>query len=109
MKALCLSLCALALAAPVAALADQDAVELEPLTVTAPVNALDRSQRLLRLLIERSAPCLGCDAVLVRSPEPRTVTLLKYLLLPAVPPDVDEAARLAAYLRHDHELEFLEP
>lgn len=109
MKALALPVFALALTVPATTLADEDAVELEPLTVTAPVSPLDQSQRLLRLLIERTAPCLGCDAVLARSPESRTVKLLKFLLLPAVPPEVDESARLAAYLRHDHELEFLEP
>lgn len=67
------------------------ATELPPLTVTAPIAPLDRSRQLLRLLVEKSAPCLGCDAVL--RPAARPLTLQDYLLQPA--DRVDEATRVA--------------
>lgn len=85
-----------------------DATELEPITVTAPVSPLDRSLHLLRLLVDRSAPCLGCDAVLARS-EPFRMTVLEYLLSP--PDQVDEATRTAreVKLQDSPDLEYLRP
>lgn len=74
---------------------DDEAVVLEPLVVREPVAPLDRSMHLLRLLVQRSAPCLGCDAVLVERRRPAAVSMLEYLLLPAPPPEVDEATRQA--------------
>ena len=86
------------------------AVEFEPLTVTAPVEPLDRSLQMLRLLVEQSAPCLGCDAVL-QPRTSRTVDFLSYLLLPAEPPQVDEATRLAheIKLQDSPDLDYLRP
>jgi len=85
-------------------------VELETVTVTAPVPPLDRSQRLLRILVEQSTPCLGCDAVLRERRSP-AVSLLSDLLLPVEPPQVDEATRLAkdVKLQDSPDLEYLRP
>jgi hypothetical protein len=87
-----------------------DVLDLEPIVVIAPQDPLDRSQRLLRLLVAESTPCLGCDAVLVQRPPSRAIQMLRYLLLPAVPPEVDEARRLAVHVKlHDSpDLEYLE-
>lgn len=84
------------------------ATELEPLTVIAPVNPLDRSLHLLRLLVAKSAPCLGCDAVLAQREE-FPATVLEYLLLPA--DQVDEATRVArdVKLQDSPDLEYLRP
>lgn len=46
---------------------------------------------------------------MTQSPEPKAVALLKSLLMPAVPPEVDEGTRLAADLHHDRDLEYLRP
>jgi hypothetical protein len=82
--------------------------DLEPMTVTAPANPLDRSLHLLRLLVDKSAPCLGCDAVLARR-EPFPATVLEYLLLPA--DRIDEATRTARdiKLQDSRDLEYLRP
>jgi hypothetical protein len=68
------------------------ATELEPVTVIAPIPPLDRSRHLLRLLVEKSAPCLGCDAA--GTARDAQAELLQYLLA-STPPEVDEATRLA--------------
>lgn len=85
---------------------EPEPVTLEPLTVTAPVAPLDRSLYLLRLLVEQTTPCLGCDAVLVAR-EPAALKLLDYLLFP--PDRLDEAARLAREikLQDSPDLEYL--
>lgn len=103
---------ALAVIAGAAAAQDtpQDPVELESITVIAPQRPLDRSLELLRILVEQSTPCLGCDAVL-RQPRSRTASLLGYLLLPGEPPQVDEATRLAheIKLQDSPDLDYLRP
>jgi hypothetical protein len=89
---------------------DPAVFELEPIVVTPDRAPLDEPSRLLRILVEQSAPCLGCDAVLARPPRPG-VALLQYLLMPTAPPDVDEAARVALEVKlHDApDLEYLRP
>lgn len=110
----CAAIGALALVAPAMAQVDKPAeaaVPLDPIIVTGRVAPLDRSQYLLRILVEQSAPCLGCDAVLVQRRAPAVVRLLNYLLMPAEPPPVTEADRLAfdIKLQDSPELEFLRP
>lgn len=88
----------LAFAAGAQAPADpaDSAVKLDPITVTGATEPLDRSLHLLRLLVDQSAPCLGCDAVLrIKARPPVALTVLEFLLLPTEPPVVDEATRLA--------------
>jgi hypothetical protein len=103
------TLVALALAGTAPAFAQsqdpEDALLLEPLTVTAPVAPLDRSLHLLRLLVAQSTPCLGCDAAPVRSN-----ALLDYLLA-SEPPAVSETDLLLLDLKvkDSPELEFLRP
>ena len=76
--------------------APETATEFEPVIVTAPARpSWERSDELLRLLVEKSAPCLGCDTV-VRA-RPATLTLQDYLLRPAG--SVDEAATLARHVK----------
>lgn len=90
---------------------DEAPIELEPLIVHAFPLPLDEQALLLRLLILRSTPCLGCDAVL-REPRPsRAAMVLRYLLVPGVPPQTDEAARLALDLKvlDSPDLEYLRP
>lgn len=114
--ALCL-LTAAALAAGAAAVADEpaapaaDATPLDTVVVHPPRETLDDSLRLLRLLVEQSAPCLGCDAVLTPERDAPATALLKYLLWPTPPPDVDEGRRLLMDLRtqDDRTLEYLRP
>lgn len=104
-----LSLAATALGAAEFEAADSQ-TDLEPITVTAPVSPLDRQQQLLRILVERSTPCLGCDAVLRQSPPAPTVAFLHQLLAHPSPNDVDAATRLASDVRlHDSpDLEYLQ-
>jgi len=85
-------------------------IALDPITVTGTVEPLDRSMHLLRLLVDQSAPCLGCDAVLqLQARPPMARTVLDFLLLPAEPPPVDEATRLARdiKLRDSPDLDYL--
>lgn len=102
------ALLALACALPAAGQESGAPTELEPMTVTAPVDPLDRSLLLLRLLVEKSAPCLGCDAVLAQR-EAFPETALEYLLLPA--DRIDEATRTArdVKLQDSPDLEYLRP
>jgi len=110
----CAAIGALALAATAIAQADKPAegtVPLDTITVTGRAPPLDRSLYLLRILVEQSAPCLGCDAVLQQARTPPAIRLLNYLLMPAEPPPVSEAERLAfeIKLKDSPELEFLRP
>lgn len=84
---------------------------LEPVVVTAPVPEFDRSLHLLRLLVARSAPCLGCDAVRAPPSEAAAAELLRYLLLPAVPTPPSETERLLFDIKvaDSPELDFLRP
>ena len=101
----------LALAGPAMAQepATDEATELEPMSVIAPVSPLDRSLYLLRLLVEQSAPCLGCDAVLAsrRAPSER---VLSYLL-ESEPPEPSEADLLMFEIKvkDSPDLEYLRP
>lgn len=95
-----------ALVIPAAAgVGDEAPTVLDPVEVTAPVTPLDRSLYLLRLLVEQSAPCLGCDAAAAgRVP---ALPVLDYLMLPA--DRVDEVTRLArdVKLQDSRDLEYL--
>jgi hypothetical protein len=82
-----------------AADAEDGAVVLEDMTITPSPAPLDASLVLLRKLLERSAPCMGCDAVLLPRREDPALTLVKYLFLPSTPPVPDDAARLASEAR----------
>ena len=86
-----------------------DRTELEPITVTGSTPPLDRSLKLLRIMVEQSTPCLGCDAVLRESRPAPTTTLLRYLLAHPSPNDVDAATKLASDVKlHDApDLEYL--
>lgn len=106
------------LAAAVTVLADEPAAppgespaQLETIVVHPLTPPLDESRRLLRLLVESSSPCLGCDAVLVPAHESPALSLLKYMLVPTPPPEMDEGARLLMDLRtsDDRTLEYLRP
>lgn len=101
---------ALALATPAFAQGPaEEAIELEPLTVTAPVSPLDRSLHLLRLLVEQSAPCLGCDAA-VAARDPARARLLSYLLHSEPPaPAAGELLLFDLKVKDSPELEFLRP
>jgi len=89
----------------------EDPVSLEPMIVMAPIAPLDRSLILLRLLVERSTPCLGCDAVLRTPRAPAAARLLSYLLMPTEPPPVGDSERLLFEIKlaDSPELEFLRP
>lgn len=92
-----LLLVALALAPAVPAQEPAD-TELEPITVTAPPRPpWERSDELLRLLVEKTAPCLGCNAVVRPSARPVMTTLQDYLLQPA--DRVDEATTVARQVK----------
>lgn len=72
--------------------------ELEPMTVIAPARpSWERSSELLRLMVEKSSPCLGCDAVVRPAAQPVMTTLQDYLLQPAH--QVDEATTLARQVK----------
>lgn len=91
--------------------ANEAPTELEPLIVYPSTLPLDEPARLLRLLVLRSTPCLGCDAVL-RQPTPSpAAVLLQYLLVPSPPPEVDESRRLALDLKLQDapDLDYLRP
>lgn len=96
---------------PVAELPPGEIVVLEPLSATPRADALYEGDALLRALLSRSTPCLGCDAR--ARPEPRSLAgeLLHYLLLPAIPAEPDEASRLAfeIKLQDSPDLEYLRP
>ena len=104
----------LALTATALALAQEPAdppTPLDPVTVTGRAAPLDRSLHMLRILVEQSAPCLGCDVIVRQAARPTALRLLSYMLLPAEPPPVTEAERLALEikLKDSPELEFLRP
>jgi hypothetical protein len=71
---------------------------LEEMEVVAPVPPLDRSLLLLRRRVTPSLPCLGCG-VIAEGPG-LGWALLEYLLLPAEPAVLEDAARLAAEARY---------
>ena len=101
-----------ALAATATAIAQPPADEpvlLEPVTVTGRAAPLNRSLHMLRILVEQSAPCLGCDVIVRQAARPAALRLLSYMLLPAEPPPVTEAERLAFEIKvkDSPELEFL--
>lgn len=88
---------ALALAPALGAQEPAD-TELETLTVTAPARpSWERSSELLRLMVEKSSPCLGCDAVMRPEAQPVMATLQDYLLQPAH--QVDEVTTLARHVK----------
>jgi hypothetical protein len=87
----------LALGAAPAALSQAPAgdTELEPMTVTAPARpSWDRTDRQLRLMVEKASPCLGCDAVRA---QPAALGWQDYLLQPAG--EVDEATTLVRHVK----------
>ena len=54
----------------------------------------------LRALLDTSAPCLGCDDGILPTHESVVMSLIRYLLLPAASPELDEAARLVSDSRY---------
>lgn len=50
----------------------------------------------LRASLDTSAPCLGCDARILPTHESVVISLLRYLLLPAASPELDEAGHLVS-------------
>jgi hypothetical protein len=60
--------------------------------VTPGIDPLDASMLRLRALLDTSAPCLSCDA----THESVVMGLVRYLLLPAAPPELDEAGHLVS-------------
>lgn len=50
----------------------------------------------LRALLDTSAPCPGCDARILSNHESVVMGLVRYLLLPAAPPELDEAGHLVS-------------
>jgi hypothetical protein len=87
----------LALGASPAVLAQPpaDDTELEPMTVTAPPRpSWDRTDRQLRLMLDKSSPCLGCDAARAG---PAALGWQDYLLQPVG--EVDEATTLARHVK----------
>lgn len=81
---------------------------LPPMTVIAPDDPLERSMQLLHILVDTSAPCLGCDAVPVGARGPNLLELLLPTTEPAQP---DAAARLAVDIKliDSPDLEYLQP
>ena len=88
---------------------EDDATALEPLVVTP--GSGESEAELLRALLERSAPCLGCDARPAAAPRQPVADLLGYLLLPATPPEPDAASRISfrEKARDAPDLRYLEP
>jgi hypothetical protein len=81
-------------------------VELENLRVTARPAPLDAQRELLRQLVDRSAPCLGCD---VARRDASRAQRLRQMLFGTPPPEPDEA-QLAAFevkLKEAPDLEYL--
>lgn len=74
-------------------------VELEPLVITGQPDPLDRPLLRLRALLDASAPCLGCDASTEPTHENKVLGLVRFLLLPAVPPPRDAASRAMSHVR----------
>lgn len=71
-------------------------VRLDELTVTGRPDPLLAQQRRLRMLLDTSAPCLGCDARATASREGVLAGILRFVLLPAIPAEPDAAHWLAA-------------
>ena len=76
-----------------------DSVRLEDMVITAPAAPLDAALLRLRALLDTSAPCLGCDASALPTRENVVLGLVRFILLPAVPPELDEAGRVLAGVR----------
>lgn len=76
-----------------------DSVQLEDIVVTARPNPLDAAMLRLRVLLDTSTPCLGCDANAAPTRENVVMGLVRFVLLPSVPPEPDEAERVLAGLR----------
>lgn len=87
---------------PLAAAAQTDArdsVELDPLVITAPVAPLDRELQRLRLMLDVTTPCLGCEAQSVSTRETIVTGLIRFMLFPAEPPPRDEARQVLGTVR----------
>lgn len=89
---------AFASASPAQHPATENATELEPVTVTAPPTpSWERDARQLRLRIDKSTPCFGCDTVARPQARPVYLTLQDYLLRPVG--QVDEGTTLARHVK----------
>lgn len=75
------------------------AVLLDPITITEPVQPLDAPLWRLKLLLDATTPCLGCDANVAPTRENLLTGLVRFLLLPAEPPPRDEARRALSAVR----------
>ena len=71
----------------------------QPLVITGQPDPLDRPLLRLRALLDASAPCLGCDASTEPTHENKVLGLVRFLLLPAVPPPRDAASRAMSHVR----------
>lgn len=79
--------------------ADGDATLLDPIEITAPVPAIDAELWRLKLLLEATTPCLGCDADALPTRENILAGLVRFMFLASEPPPMDEARLVLGTVR----------
>ena len=78
-----------------------ETTQLEPIVVTPQPNPLDESMRHLHKLLDESTPCLGCELAPQKARQGLVENVVRYVLLPATPPNPDVEQRRDIHLQTD--------